>query len=352
MKSTWYLRNASDQTWSMKFINGVQAHTNAPVIERHYGKLPVGSSWSLLIRFIPPTLVGVVLQYLCHTYWRPLPLWATTLYWFVVQEVVSDWATTMFVRLGYKWGYLDGDKPRDKVPDYKLDRLAAEFIYGVIARVGLGALYLYDASAPVTLSLWFPLQLFTLTLALDFFFYAYHRATHELGTIPIFNFDAWNIHKTHHLTKHPSVSLTILADDAQEIIETVICPGLATLVTKAIFPGFNFFDWVVIMTMVGITEALGHTGIRARIEFFSTGFIFNWVLPQATLTVEDHDLHHREGWRKAANYGKQSLFWDWAFGTLRDRVESGDSNVDFSLSIFDPVPEGHTIPVSADSNPK
>lgn len=98
------------------------------------------------------------------------------------------------------------------------------------------------------------------------------------------------------------------------------------------------------MTFISITEVLGHTGIRAKIDIFTTGFVFNWLLPQAVLTVEDHDLHHREGWRKASNYGKQSLFWDLLFGTKRDRPESYDANVDFSLSVWGPVPEGHTTP--------
>jgi sterol desaturase/sphingolipid hydroxylase (fatty acid hydroxylase superfamily) len=49
----------------------------------------------------------------------------------------------------------------------------------------------------------------------------------------------------------------------------------------------------------------------------------------AELSLEDHDLHHREGWRKSGNYGKQTRLWDRIFGTCVNRVEAKWENVDF-----------------------
>lgn len=47
------------------------------------------------------------------------------------------------------------------------------------------------------------------------------------------------------------------------------------------------------------------------------------------LIGEDHDLHHRFGYKTSGNYGKQTRLWDRIFGTCKDRVESPLSNVDF-----------------------
>ena len=166
MKSTWYLREEAELTPVMRFVNSVFDHRNPPVAEKHYGKLPVSSSFDMMLRFAPPVLAAVGVQYLVHTYWRALPLWAASLYWFFVQHFVTDWATNKFVQLGYKWGYLDGDKPRDKVPDFKLNRIAITFVTSVVFRVGLAALYLYDPEQPVALDLLFPVKLFAFCLSL------------------------------------------------------------------------------------------------------------------------------------------------------------------------------------------
>lgn len=84
-------------------------------------------------------------------------------------------------------------------------------------------------------------------------------------------------------------------------------------------------------------ELLGHSGVRANIEGHLTApFLRPFGLE---LTLEDHDHHHRHGWRKTTNYGKQSRLWDWVFGTMGDRNEAKAENIDWSLSVFDPVPE-------------
>jgi sterol desaturase/sphingolipid hydroxylase (fatty acid hydroxylase superfamily) len=56
-----------------------------------------------------------------------------------------------------------------------------------------------------------------------------------------------------------------------------------------------------------------------------------WLLEifDANIVVEDHDLHHRKGWRKSHNYGKQTRLWDRIFGTCIDRIESKAENVDY-----------------------
>jgi sterol desaturase/sphingolipid hydroxylase (fatty acid hydroxylase superfamily) len=53
------------------------------------------------------------------------------------------------------------------------------------------------------------------------------------------------------------------------------------------------------------------------------------------LIIEDHDLHHRKGYRKSSNYGKQTMLWDRLFGTKTPRLES--ENVDFDLEVHMPL---------------
>ena len=53
-----------------------------------------------------------------------------------------------------------------------------------------------------------------------------------------------------------------------------------------------------------------------HLNFFWLASIFN-----LELIIEDHDLHHRRGYRTSGNYGKQSLIWDNLFGTVLPREE-------------------------------
>jgi sterol desaturase/sphingolipid hydroxylase (fatty acid hydroxylase superfamily) len=55
------------------------------------------------------------------------------------------------------------------------------------------------------------------------------------------------------------------------------------------------------------------------------------------LCVEDHDLHHRQGWRKSHNYGKQTRVWDRLFGTCGTRIESVPDNVDYVNQAYMPI---------------
>ncbi|WFD31083.1 hypothetical protein MSPP1_002115, partial [Malassezia sp. CBS 17886] len=52
------------------------------------------------------------------------------------------------------------------------------------------------------------------------------------------------------------------------------------------------------------------------------------------LVVEDHDLHHRFGWKHSENYGKQTRLWDKWFGTHGERLETRDDRVDWSTTVW------------------
>ena len=189
-------------------------------------------------------------------------------------------------------------------------------------RPTLGVLLAYQPTAPIRLSGWLPVELFLYPLVLDFFFYVYHRATHELDGL-------WRYHRTHHLTKHPNPLLSSYADREQEIIEIAVIPAL-TYVTLKVGCGLpmGFYDWWVCMAYNAFIEAFGHTGLRAMVAAPGVALPFLRAVG-CELVLEDHDLHHRRGWRKCGNYGKQTRFWDRVFGTCLPRIESEWENVDY-----------------------
>lgn len=65
------------------------------------------------------------------------------------------------------------------------------------------AFYLHYKSGtnPLTdFTMTYPLRLAAWQLTLDYFFYVYHRSSHEVSAL-------WFIHQHHHSTKHPTAIL-------------------------------------------------------------------------------------------------------------------------------------------------
>lgn len=110
-------------------------------------------------------------------------------------------------------------------------------------------------------------------------------------------------------------------------------------------------QWICIV-YIAHTEAMGHSGLRASAPATpASSFLEPFGLE---LNIEDHDLHHRNGWRKsfkyassflprlryihsvlilepltplAYSYGKQTKMWDTLFGTARPRIECVPENM-------------------------
>jgi hypothetical protein len=64
-----------------------------------------------------------------------------------------------------------------------------------------------------------------------------------------------------------------------------------------------FYEWWICHQYIACIEVLGHSGLRVHLTGTST---LSWLLRMldAEIVIEDHDLHHRKGWRKSNNYGK------------------------------------------------
>jgi sterol desaturase/sphingolipid hydroxylase (fatty acid hydroxylase superfamily) len=105
---------------------------------------------------------------------------------------------------------------------------------------------------------------------------------------------------------------------------------------KAFGLPMSFYEWWVCHQYIAFTEVLGHSGLRLHGNAPST---LGWLLDLlgADIVIEDHDLHHRKGYRKSYNYGKQTRLWDRIFGTCHDRIESARDNVDYTNTAAMPL---------------
>lgn len=211
-----------------------------------------------------------------------------------------------------RYGTFDEHKrPRDYVPDNMVARLVVSVLIYLLARTG-GGLFLggYDRhvfpSLGRTISWLFIIKIGLWLIALDFFFYCYHRACHQIPFL-------WKIHSLHHCTKHPTPIQSILAGDMQEVIEVFLVPLAASLVVPMTAHEF----WIAQCILLYV-EAAGHSGIRA---YWPHVILYEVLQPFGMeLCIEDHDLHHRHG-KSGKNYGKQTRIFDRLFGTLSERVE-------------------------------
>jgi len=122
------------------------------------------------------------------------------------------------------------------------------------------------------------------------------------------------------MVKHPTWVLSGFAGLEQDIFDVIVIPVLAALTYK-----IDFFTWWICTAYITHTEAMGHSGLRACVPATpASSFLQPFGLE---LNIEDHDLHHRNGWRKSFNYGKQTKMWDTLFGTARPRIECVPENV-------------------------
>ncbi|KAF2757397.1 hypothetical protein EJ05DRAFT_388565 [Pseudovirgaria hyperparasitica] len=229
--------------------------------------------------------------------------------------------------LGHIHGFLDGDvHGRDEIPDHSVGSVVRSLISTATFRPMMSVFLAYRTSqGPLTMSLWTPVEIGLYGIILDFWFYWYHRCMHHFDGL-------WKFHRRHHLTKHPNPLLTLYADTEQEIFDIAIIPLMTYLTLR--FMGFpmGFYDWWLCHQYIVFTELWGHSGIRVYATPANPLALFLRFF-DAELAIEDHDLHHRKGWKKSMNYGKQTLLWDRAFKTAGDRIETKPELVDYNSPI-------------------
>lgn len=243
--------------------------------------------------------------------------------WTVIRELHT------IRELGHRYGFLDGEHERDGIPDYGVAKVlgagwkttGGRMLMAVYLTYNPSSSPLQEMSSPAWWG-WLPLQIGFYGVILDFWFYWYHRSMHDVNGL-------WQFHRTHHLTKRPNAMLAAYADDVQEFFDMVGIPFMTYLSFRAFGIPLGFYDWFVCHQYTAFTEAGGHSGLRLNIRAASP-FSFILALFDCELAIEDHDLHHRKGWRKSHNYGKQTRLWDRIFGTCHERIELRKDNIDYA----------------------
>ncbi|WFD21137.1 hypothetical protein MCAP1_003394 [Malassezia caprae] len=284
------------------------------------GKVPVVREWQMHRAIFPWAFAPVLMRWALQHYvqWT-VPSIVMYLFLAVYYTIYVGRHLTMLHDLSCQYGFFDGGAVRDRISTDMAPRVLYEAVLATLLRPLVLIAFTYDQHKTMEVSPWLPVKLFFFTLIADFVYYWMHRATHEFDTL-------WHLHRLHHTLKHPSPSLLGFADGPQEIFDIIGTMTLAYLV----YP-MSFDEMQIWLTYLITMEASGHSGVRV----FMPGCLTSTPLRfwDCDLALEDHDLHHRHGWRVSFNYGKQSRLWDAIFGTQLERVEGTKNNLDWSAHV-------------------
>jgi len=335
LKSTW--RTADKWTWGrhqwtihLLGINPTDINKEVPVHQKT-DKMPYLSHWEtnkwVLAHALWPIAVHQLFVMVAGYNLNPLLafIWYT-----IVFQINAVHELRAMRQLGMKYGFLDGDKhARDQVPDVSIDSIMRSLVSTATARPMMATFLAYRTSQSPSFSWLLPIEIGLYTLTLDFWFYWYHRVMHEVDSL-------WRYHRTHHLTKHPTPLLTLFADYEQEIFDIAIIPLMTYGTLKLMGFPMGFYDWWMCHQYIVWTELWGHSGLRLYVRPPTPISPF-LAVTGTELCTEDHDLHHRMGWKQSHNYGKQTRFWDVLFGTSHPRIESIEGVIDWDTPAKLPV---------------
>ncbi|KKK15928.1 hypothetical protein P175DRAFT_0514840 [Aspergillus ochraceoroseus IBT 24754] len=329
MKSTWRAGNQAEWTFYHQLIDYLDVyptHLDQEVpVHLKDEKVPYLPHWSMhrfvLFYSAIPLLLHQVYSAYTGNALRPFVVF--NWYFFCFNAIVI-YEVHVLRKLGHQYGFLDGDKhERDGIPDVGVGKAVRSLYMTTGSRLAISVYLSYNSNLlPSDLSwTWLPLEIGLYSIVLDFWFYWYHRSMHDVSFL-------WRFHRTHHLTKHPNPLLSAYADHEQEFFDMVGVPFMAYMTMKCFGLPMGFYEWWVCHVYVAFVEVLGHSGLRLHAGAPSP---LSWLLRMfdADIVIEDHDLHHRKGWRTSHNYGKQTRLWDRIFGTCHDRIESVEDNVDY-----------------------
>lgn len=336
MRSTW--RN-DPSTWKTShrafvLLDTFPTHDDRPIpIHSKEEKVPYLSEWQahqwVLFHSFTPLAIHQAYVYATGTNFGPI---AAFIFYFIAFQIIMTLLARHLRRLGHIHGFLDGDQhTRDGVPDNKVTRVFLSLAATTILRPLITVSLTYRSTeTPLSINLpWLVAEVGAYSVILDFYFYWYHRMMHEVDFL-------WKFHRTHHLTKHPIPLLAAFADEEQEFFDMIGCPLITYITMKLIGFPMGFYEWWICQIYVSFAEVIGHSGLRVYITPPSS---VSWLmqLMGCELITEDHDLHHRYGYKTSGNYGKQTRLWDTVFGTCQNRIESKSGNVDFNRKIDLPI---------------
>ncbi|CEJ91443.1 hypothetical protein VHEMI07153 [[Torrubiella] hemipterigena] len=337
MKSTWRRQDKATWTpfhWFYQLLYIHPTHLDVPVpVHKKTDKLAYNPEWNLHAWIIIHAVIPYILHqaYINYTGKNLNPVLAFVLYSFFFKFNTIHQIHSLRTA-GHMVGFLDGDEhDRDGVPDVGVAKVFFSLVITSTVRPLFTVFLSYRTSMTPADINWYllPVQVGLYGIILDFWFYWYHRLMHEVEAL-------WKFHRTHHLTKHPNPLLTLYADEEQEIWDIAVIPLLTYFSMAAIGLPLDFYAWWMCHQYVVFAEVAGHSGLRVQTSPPNPfTFILKWF--GAELVVEDHDLHHRKGWKASGNYGKQTRLWDLIFNTCKDRIEAVDDNVDWNNPVYMPL---------------
>ncbi|KAG2187977.1 hypothetical protein INT44_000727 [Umbelopsis vinacea] len=258
---------------------------------------------------IPWAIAPIALQYVSQVYfgrnWNRLETFGV----YTANLAAFGLTSVRYLRiLGEKYGHLDSvNRERDRVAQNRVTPLTLGLLATISLRTMMAAIIAYKPGRLPQVSWKLPFDAALYMIAVDFFFYLYHRALHQVPWL-------WKIHRTHHTTKHPTSLMAPLADHIQETFDIIVIPLLAYTLRP-----IPFAHWYIACVYVNFIELAGHSGVRADMGHPVIGPLLRPF--GLDLVVEDHDLHHRLG-KRAGNFGKQSRIFDTLFGTTSPRYET------------------------------
>lgn len=133
-----------------------------------------------------------------------------------------------------------------------------------------------------------------LLIAVDFFYYLYHRYSHEIALF-------WGSHVVHHQSEDYNLSVALRQSTLQTFISSWFYLPLA-------FIGFSFKSFIIIASIQTLYQFWIHTEvIRKMPKWFE--FIFN--------TPSHHRVHHSSDPKYIdKNHAGTFIIWDRMFGTF------------------------------------
>lgn len=336
MKSTWRTWDRSRwnrHQWACEFLGVQPTDLNRAVpVHAKSDKMSYLPHWEghkwVLIHACWPILVHQLYVWFTGQNLGPISVFIFYTFAFKLNAIRE---IRMLRELGHRYGFLDGDKhERDQIPDQSVSKVFHSLLSTSTVRPMMATFIAYRTSlTPTSMSWWVPVEVGLYAIILDFWFYWYHRCMHDIGGL-------WKYHRTHHLTKHPNPLLAIYADTEQEIFDIAIIPLMTWDTLKLMGFPMGFYDWWLCHQYIVFTELWGHSGLRLLVTPPTTASPLLQYF-DAEIITEDHDLHHRKGWKTSHNYGKQTRLWDRLFGTCHERYESIPANVDWNSAATLPL---------------
>lgn len=148
-------------------------------------------------------------------------------------------------------------------------------------------------------------------IALDFMWYWYHRAGHEINLL-------WAAHITHHQSEEFNLTVGFRLSLFQAIYRTFFWSFLP-------FIGFPPKMVIVVYSVQGLYQYFLHTRMIGKLGF----------LEHILVTPSSHRVHHgRNQQYLDKNYGGLLIIWDKIFGTFEPEEEP----VDFGITTGFPHP--------------